>query len=224
MAQLWRYPVKSMAGERIPTADLGDRGVSGDRRLAVSELSPHPSEKQLSARDVAGILRFRAHSKSGSVEVEGPELDPVAWDDGAVSASLERVCRRRLELRPSPEGAFDDAPILLVHLATTDALSAELGAFVDPRRFRANIYLRGEGIAADGEPQLEGRKLRCGGAVLEVIRGCPRCSIPTREPDTWANWPQLLRHLVQTRDELVGVYCRVELPGQVSEGDQVELL
>ncbi len=224
VAQLWRYPVKSMAGERIAHAEVGDRGIPGDRRLAVFELAPHPSEKRLSARDVAGLLRFRANLSSGSAQVAGPELESARWDDELVRDRLSRQCRRELELRPMPDGAFDDSPILLVHLATIAALSAELGADVDPRRFRANVYLEGEGIAAHEEPQLVGREIRCGEVVLEVTKACDRCSITTRDPDTWANWPQLLRHLVQAHDELIGVYCRVKVPGPISEGDPVELL
>ncbi|MGA7361436.1 MAG: MOSC domain-containing protein [Candidatus Dormiibacterota bacterium] len=224
VAQLWRYPVKSMAGERIAAAEVGDRGIPGDRRLAVYELSPNPKEKWLSARDVAGLLRFRATLDSGSAQVAGPELELSPWDHDAVRTSLSRACRRELELRPMAEGAFDDSPILLVHLDTIASLSEELGADVDPRRFRANLYLQGEGIAAHQEAQLAGRQLRCGAAVLEVICGCPRCSITTRDPDSWANWPLLLRHLVQAHDEVVGVYCRVRVPGRIGEGDAVELV
>jgi hypothetical protein len=224
VAQLWRYPVKSMAGERIAAAEVGERGIPGDRRLAVYQVAPNPKEKWLSARDVAGLLRFRASLNSGSAQVAGPELAVSPWDHEAVRTTLSRACRRELELRPMPEGAFDDSPILLVHLATIESLSRELGSDVDPRRFRANLYLQGAGIAAHQEPQLAGRELRCGAAVLEVVRGCPRCSITTRDPDSWANWPLLLRHLVQAHDELVGVYCRVRVPGKIREGDTVELV
>ena len=33
-AALFRYPVKSMSGERLEVADLGWHGTEGDRRLA----------------------------------------------------------------------------------------------------------------------------------------------------------------------------------------------
>ncbi|HUY58039.1 MAG TPA: MOSC domain-containing protein [Candidatus Micrarchaeaceae archaeon] len=224
VAELWRYPVKSMAGERIGEVEAGTQGVPGDRRLAAFELAPDRPQKPLSARDVAGLLRFRASLSSDAAWVEGPELERSPWDDEAVRRGLSRVCRRELELRPTPAGAFDDSPILLIHLATVEALSQELGAYVDRRRFRANFYLQGDGLAAHQEPQLVGRSLRCGGAILEVTSACARCSITTRDPDSWANWPQLLRHLVQAHQELVGVYCRVQLPGQIREGDPVELL
>jgi hypothetical protein len=224
VGELWRYPVKSMAGERIAEADLGSRGIPSDRGLAAFQVGLQSKEKPLSARDLAGLLKFRASLKTGVAQVAGPELAPVCWDHESVGQSISRQCRRELELRPVAGGAFDDSPILLVYLATVAALSEEMGAPVDHRRFRANIYLEGAGILAHGESQLLGRQIRCGGAVIQATDTCARCSIPTRDPDTWANWPQLLRHLVQSHDEVVGVYCKVTVPGPVAEGDAVEVL
>jgi hypothetical protein len=225
VAELWRYPVKSMAGEGIPTAQVGERGIPGDRRLAVFEVAPNPKEKRLSARDLASLLRFRASLTGGRTQVGGPDLELVDWDDERVRQSLARVCHRELELRPMPDGAFDDSPILVVYMATPAALSDELGAEVDHGRFRANIYLSGEGTKAHGEPELVGREIRCGESlVLEVTKVTPRCSIITRNPKTWASWPQLLRQVVQAHDEVVGVYCRIKRTGLVSQGDRVEVL
>ncbi|HVC38392.1 MAG TPA: MOSC domain-containing protein [Candidatus Dormibacteraeota bacterium] len=222
VAQLWRYPVKSLAGERVGAVELADRGIAGDRRLAAFALVARRRDQPLSARDVPRLLRFRGRFRSGSAEVSGPDLEWSPWKAEAVGSRLNQECGRELELREVPEGAFDDAPILLLHQATATALTAELGAYVDPRRFRANLYLAGEGIEAHQEHQLAGRELRCGTAVLEVLGGCPRCSVPTRDPDTWASWPQLLRHLVQTHDETVGAYCRVKVAGTVREDDPVD--
>jgi uncharacterized protein YcbX len=225
VAELWRYPVKSMAGERISTAEVVERGIPGDRRLAAFELAPNPRNKRLSARDVPGLLRFRASLGSGSARVEGPALESLGWADQEVRRSLSQVCHREVELRPMPEGAFDDSPILVVYLATVAALSRELGSDVDLRRFRANLYLSGPGTTGHGEAELLGRELRCGESlVLKVDKVCPRCSIITREPGTWTNWPQLLRHVVQAHDEVVGVYCRVKTGGTIAEGDTVEVV
>lgn len=223
VAELWRYPVKSMAGERITETEVGDRGLSGDRRLAAFELGPRSKEKALSARDLASLLKFRASLNPGRAQVSGPGLEDRAWDDQSVGPALSQQCHRELQLRPVPAGAFDDSPILLLHLASAAALAAELGAPVDHRRFRANLYLDGDGIGAHGEPLLLGRTIRCGSVVLEVTRTCPRCSITTRDPDTWANWPQLLRQLVQAHEEVLGVYCRVKVPGRLVEGCSVEI-
>jgi hypothetical protein len=224
VTELWRYPVKSMAGERVKSAELGDRGLPGDRRLAAFEMGPRSTEKPVSARKVAPLLRFRASLSEECVQVAGPALEPGPWDHISVSSSLLRECGREFELRQVAQGAFDDSPVLLVHLATTAALSREMGAPVDHRRFRANIYLDGPGLEAHQEPSLVGCQLRCGTAVLEVTAPCPRCAITTLDPDTVEVWPELLRHLVWQHQEVVGVYCRVRVPGRVAEGDAVEFI
>ncbi|HUY25618.1 MAG TPA: MOSC domain-containing protein [Candidatus Saccharimonadales bacterium] len=224
LAELWRYPVKSMAGERVSVAELEVQGIPSDRGLAAFEIGPLGKEKPLSARDSAGLLKFRASLNTGTAQVAGPELEPTSWDHESVARSISKQCRRDLELRPVAGGAFDDSPILLIHLATVDSLSQEMGSPVDHRRFRANIYLQGAGIRAHGESELVGRELRCGAAILRVTDTCSRCAIPTRDPDTWASWPLLLRHLVQSHDEVVGVYCQVRGPGRLVEGDPVEIL
>ncbi|MGH7706246.1 MAG: MOSC domain-containing protein [Candidatus Dormibacteria bacterium] len=224
VAELWRYPVKSLAGERMDACEMGQRGIPGDRGVAAFELAPHPSQNWRSARDVPQLLQFRARLQAGPPEVAGPELDWTPWDQPEVRSAISERCRREMELRSMPGGAFDDSPLLLVHLATLRSLGQELGAEVDRRRFRANLYLDGPGIEPHQEPQLAGRQIRCGAAVLEVIRGCERCSITTRDPDTWASWPQLLRHVVWAHQELVGVYCRVKVEGAITVGDTAELL
>ncbi len=222
VAEVWRYPVKSMAGERVGAAEVDDTGLRDDRRLAVFELAPRPSPKRLSARDVPGLLRFRARQEAGTVLVEGPAAEPLPWDAAELRRQLEAVCRRRLELRPMPQGAFDDAPVLVLYRSTLEALSEELGSAVDGRRFRANLYLEGGGLESHQEGSLVGRSVRCGEVTLRGLKPCPRCSITTRDPDTWASWPGLLRHLVQRHDQVVGVYCGVEHGGRLQEGDQVE--
>jgi len=224
VTELWRYPVKSMAGERVRSAELGEWGLPGDRRLAAFEIGRPSSGKPISARKVPSLLRFRASLSGHGVQVAGPELDAVPWDHVSVGKSLLRACGAALELREVPNGAFDGFPLLLVHLGTAAALSREMGAPVDHRRFRANVYLGGPGLEAHQERSLVARRLRLGSAVLEATLPCPRCAMTSRDPDTFEVWPQLLRHLVWQHQDVVGVYCRVAVPGSVAEGDAVELL
>ncbi|MGH7608950.1 MAG: MOSC domain-containing protein [Candidatus Dormibacteria bacterium] len=223
LSQLWRYPMKSLAGEPLEHSQLGSSGLPGDRRVAAFEPEAAQPDKPVSARQRPALLKFRARSAGASVEVWGGDGPWAPWDLPEVAAQLGAACHTRLELRAVPEGAFDDSPILILHLATVRALGEELGRAVDPRRFRANLYLDGPGLGAYEEPGLLGRRLRVGRAVLEVAAVCPRCTIPTRDPDTWAVWPQLLRHLVQTRDEVAGAYCRIVSPGEVGVGDPAVL-
>ena len=53
--QIWRYPVKSMAGERIPTTPVGERGVAGDRAFALRQ-----DENTRNAKKFPGLMGLRA--------------------------------------------------------------------------------------------------------------------------------------------------------------------
>ena len=85
-----------MAGERIAEADLGSRGIPSDRGLAAFQVGLQSKEKPLSARDLAGLLKFRASLKTGVAQVAGPELAPVCWAHESVGQSISRQCRREL--------------------------------------------------------------------------------------------------------------------------------
>ena len=107
--------------------------------------------------------------------------------------------------------------------ASLRALGDELGAPVDVRRFRSNIHLE-----LDAEPWAEldwiGRRLRVGDAELEVVEGCERCAIPTRDPQTQDKWPQLLRLLAAEHATLFGLIARASGPAVVRDGDAAVLL
>lgn len=221
IAEVWRYPVKSMGGERVEQAEVIRSGLPRDRGIAVFDPTSRRPDQPLSARDLPGLLTFRATVSGGEVLVAGPDLPPSPWRAEAVRARLADVCGRPLEMATVAGGAFDDSPIHVVALSSVQQLSEELGRAVDHRRFRANLYLTVGGAQRRCELDWVGARLNFGELVLAVTAECPRCVITTRDPDTNHGWPKLLRHLASTRDAMVGAYCRVERPGVISEGSPV---
>ncbi|MHB8323766.1 MAG: MOSC domain-containing protein [Candidatus Dormibacteria bacterium] len=215
-AELWRYPVKSMAGERLSSIEVMEDGLSGDRRVAVFDRQSSRPQHPLSARQDPQLLNFRAVWAPDGPLVAGPGLAATRWDRSTVREVVSRLCGRDLELAEVPHGAFDDAAVHVLGLASVRQLARELGRPVDHRRFRANVYL--EGLEPDSEPAWAGHQFGLGGATLTVAAGCPRCAITTRDPDTLEVWPRLLRHVIQTRSEVMGVFCAVASPGRVAEG------
>ena len=220
-AELWRYPVKSMAGERLSCVEVTGDGLAGDRRVAVFDRRGSRPDHPLSARHHPGLLHFRATLAPGGPLVEGPGLAATRWGQPEVRERVSIHCGRELELAEVPQGAFDDSAVHVLGLASVRKLARELGWAVDHRRFRANVYLEGQGLEPDSEPSWAGEQFDLGGATLSVAAGCPRCAITTRNPDTTEAAPGLLRHLVQTRDALMGAYCLVTSPGRIVEGDQL---
>src|SRR5689334_13275551 len=60
---LFRYPVKSMAGERLQAASLGWYGIEGDRRLALRRLDDRSGMPWLTASKLPELLRFTPHGR-----------------------------------------------------------------------------------------------------------------------------------------------------------------
>jgi uncharacterized protein YcbX len=218
VVEIWRYPVKSMAGERLESCAITDRGLEGDRRWAFIDRSQNRDGKWFNIKQHAPLMTYRAR-------LSGDELHLVAPDGAAVDLRRELLPRfqeqgeRPLELRELPGENFDDSHVLIVNMASVHAFALEAGMPLDHRRFRANLYV--DGLEPEEELRWLGRVIRAGGAELEVTSRCERCKVITMDPDTTEATPELLRLLVERHDERMGVYCRVVRPGTVAVGDFV---
>jgi uncharacterized protein len=221
VAEVWRYPVKSMAGERLDSCEVAATGLVGDRRWALVDCSPNRAGKPLTIREEDQLMRYRARLADGRAEVVTPRGD-VAVMDGDLVSRLAAETSRPLTLRELEGANFDDSPILVVNLATVAAFGVEAGMEVDHRRFRANLYVKG--LAPEEELAWIGRRVAVGEAELEVVSRCERCVVITKDPDTVATTPELLHVLTQTQEACMGVYCRVTRPGRVAAGDRVSLV
>jgi uncharacterized protein YcbX len=209
VAELWRYPVKSMAGERLERCRLGAEGIPGDRIVHVEDGGGHV----VTARGRPGLLQHR-------VRLDGdgePLVDDRPWRDPDVARAVQASAGpgTRLVRWPGPE-RFDVLPLLVA----TDGAVAELG--YDVRRFRPNIVVGG--VPGLAERTWQGRRLAVGGAVIVAVDLRGRCIMTTFDPDTGAQDVEVLRRI---RRELAGTFalnCHVETPGPVAVNDPVRLL
>lgn len=216
--EIWRYPVKSMAGERLESCLITEQGLEGDRRWALIDGAPHRTGKLLNIKQHAGLMTYRSRFADGGPQVVAPDGSRQQLG-AAVLERLERESSRPLTVRDQPGGNFDDAHVLVVNLASVQLLGVEAGMLIDHRRFRANLYI--DGPEPEEEVQWIGRKIRAGEAELEVVSRCVRCVVITRDPDTTVPSPHLLELLVDRHEECMGVYCQVVTPGKVAVGDLV---
>ena len=209
--ELWRYPVKSMRGEPVDSLRVDGRGAGGDRTYAVWR-----DGRQLTARETPRLLHWAASYGGADVDPADP---PEALLSGPPGEELPG------ELRRDVRGQQDLADsLLLTTQATLQALAAELPEPLDLRRFRTNLHLR-----LDAEPWAEhgwegGRAEFENGVVLRLLHPCERCVIPSRDPETAAKWPGLIRHLARAHGNLFGLNARVEVPGRIRAGEQVSVL
>ena len=216
VTEVWRYPVKSMGGERLDACLITDRGLEGDRRWALVDGVANRAGKLLSIRQDERLMTYRARLSDHGVDVITPDGELRRLDDQLVAALAEQTARP-LTLRDLAGANFDDSPVLVVNLASVAAFGLEAGVPIDRRRFRANLYL--DGLEPEQELLWLGRRVRAGDAELEVIKRCDRCVVITRDPDTTTASPELLRILTDTHETCMGLYCEVVRPGRVAVGD-----
>jgi uncharacterized protein YcbX len=207
-----------MAGERLDSCMVTELGLEGDRQWAFVDGAPHRAGKLLNIKQHEDLMRYRARLVGGRPVVAAP--DGAIQDlDGALVKRLEVESSRPLQLRDAAGENFDDAPVLIVNLESVAAFSLEAGMPVDPRRFRANLYV--DGLEPEAELAWLGRRIQAGEAELEVFSRCVRCVVINRDPDTTEVSPQLLDLMVERHDKCMGMYCRVLRPGRVAVGDFV---
>jgi MOSC domain-containing protein len=207
--EIWRYPVKSLRGERIASAELRADGIPGDRLVQVYA----PNGQVITARNHPALLGL-----SGTLSPDGePLVEGLAWNDvRALSAVRSATWRGARLARNDGLDRFDQLPVSIA----ADGAVAALGA--DHRRLRPNFVVGGvDGLAERDWP---GRRLRVGGAVVEAVKLRARCVVTTFDPDTLEPDPTVLRRIVDVFDDLVTLDCTGVEPGPVAAGDVVELL
>jgi uncharacterized protein len=207
--EIWRYPVKSMAGELLDTADLTEAGVAGDRIVQVRAAGG----KIMTARTRPLLLRHRAALGLGSMVM----VDGRPWNSEEVGRDVEAAAGTGARLVESDlEDRFDILPLLIA----TDGMLTAVG--YDRRRFRPNLVIGG--VPGLGEREWEGGALRIGDVVIGVedLRG--RCIMTTFDPDSGQQDLGVLRRVQKEFNGRLGLNCYVITPGPISTGDAVELI
>jgi uncharacterized protein YcbX len=209
LAEIWRFPVKSMAGERLASAELRRDGIEGDRLVQAWD----ERGRILTARTRPGLLGLRA-----VVGDDGqPRVDDLPWTDPEVTRRVEQAAGPGARLRRFEQAQrFDVLPLLVV----TDGSLAAFGR--DSRRLRPNLVIAGvEGVAERG---WEGRALRIGAAVVGLADLRGRCVMTTFDPDTQEQDIGVLRDIASRFDGRLGLNALVLEPARIAQGDPVELL
>ncbi|WP_051324506.1 MOSC domain-containing protein [Candidatus Solirubrobacter pratensis] len=225
MSELCRYPVKSMAAERLESVALGWHGFEGDRRWAFVRPGLERSDfPWLTIRERADMGQFRPRLADPSrpddsrTIVETPEGDDFDVVDPRLAAALGDGVRVIKQNR----GVFDTAPVSLISAATVRAISHAAEVAPDVRRFRPNVV-----VDAGDEPYEEdawiGRVLRLGEAEMRVDQRDKRCVMVDVDPESSQRRPGLLRTIAQRRSTCLGVYGTTVTPGRISIGDPVYL-
>ena len=208
VAGLWRYPVKTLAGEPLSTATLGMDGISGDRIVRVRG----PEGVRTSRR------QYRLLGLHGTLDPDGrPRINGSPWDSPEALALVKQAAGADAWLESwTGVDRFDILPLLV---ATDGAVAAFAR---DIRRLRPNIVIGGvDGLSERAWP---GGELHIGDAIvrLDSLRG--RCPMTTVDPDTLEIDPEVLRDIGRRFGGKLALNAEVVRPGTIRVGDSVKLV
>jgi MOSC domain-containing protein len=205
VASLWRYPVKSLAGEALTAAHLTGDGISGDRVVHVA--GPRGP--------ITGRTRHRLLSVPAATGPDGiPRVAGHPWDTSEATQAVRAAAgpHAHLVAYSGPE-RFD----ILNLLIATDGAVAELGA--DVRRLRPNLLI-GD-VPADTEDQWPGQALVIGEAVIGIHSVRQRCIVTSIDPDSGAQDLAVFRRIRHRFGNQLALNAWVIRPGVIHLGDPV---
>jgi len=228
---IFRYPVKSMGGERLQTAELGWHGLEGDRRLAFQRLADRTGFPWLNASKLPELLLFiplrREEGADGNLPThvrtpDGKEL-PVFGEE--LAAEIARRHGSPVQMMQFKNGIFDDATISVIASDTVREVGRLAGQNEDVRRFRPNIVVRALRSVPFQENEWVGGVLSFGegdaAPAVSVTMRDARCMMINLDPDSAAQAPEMLKTVVRANQNNAGIYGTVTRTGRLTVGQTI---
>ena len=236
VGEIWRFPVKSMYGESIPSVLLEPEGIPSDRNWALWD---EEADKLASGKKIPKIMMLRARyaedppqsfaeHHSPEVEIIFPDKRKISSNDPDAPAILSLYLGRRVRLRArQPASIFCDADPL--HILTTASLE-HIRSFYPEGDFRTERYRPSFTIKTDpalvgfAENDWQGGRLRVGDVVIDCGLPTNRCSMPGEaQPDIVED--RKIPHTVGRHAKWnLGIYATACASGVIHVGDKVEFL
>ena len=234
VSAIFRYPVKSMAGELLDAAKLGWHGIEGDRRFAFRRLADESAFPWLTASKVPELLLYKpivlnsANDGSSPTHVRTPEGAEYGLRSDELRAEISRRHGSDVELMNLKHGIFDDAHISIINLATVQGIERESGRDVDLRRFRPNIVIESDSAEPFAEDRWVGHTLTFGegnsAAAVKVTMRDERCVMVNFDPDTVERDSEVMKTVVRLNENNAGVYSTVVQAGELRVGQILRLV
>jgi uncharacterized protein len=210
VSEIWRYPVKSLKGERLEETEITRLGIPGDRQIVVVRTL---NERFLTSRSRPKLLGLQ-----GSINPDGvPTINGHLWNSPeALQLVLEAAGEPVTLEQVSAPHAFDVLPLLVA----TDGAANYLN--IDHRRLRPNILI--DDVPGLEERKWPGRTLAIGDVRIHAEKLRDRCVMTTFDPDTQAPDPSVLQRIVRELDGSTALDSSVITPGKIRVGDAVKIL
>jgi uncharacterized protein YcbX len=234
---VFRYPVKSMAGERLEAAQLGWHGIEGDRRLALRRVNDRGGFPFLTASTMPDLVRFVPLRRDGDPgempsHIRTPEGEEFSVFGEQLAAEISRRCGTPVEMMQMRHGIFDEASLSVIATDTVREIGRLSGGRfagqeLDVRRFRPNVLVRLLRPAPFREDDWVGGALVFGdgedATAINVTMRDERCAMVNIDPDSGAIATEVMKAIVRERQNLAGVYGTVTRVGRVMVGQRVWL-
>jgi MOSC domain-containing protein len=228
---IFRYPVKSMRGERLEVAKLGWHGLEGDRRLAFRRIEARGGFPWLTASKLPDLLLFAPQRHENGeglpthVRTPDGKVLPVFGED--LAAEVGRLYGAPVQMMQLKHGIFDEASMSVIATDTVREIARLAGQPPDVRRFRPNVVVRLLRSAPFQEDGWLGGVLSFGDGddapAITVTMSDPRCSIVTLDPDSASSAPEVLKVVVRANSNNAGIYGAVTRIGQLAVGQTLRL-
>jgi uncharacterized protein YcbX len=230
---IFRYPVKSMGGERLEAAALGWHGLDGDRRLGFRKLNDHTGFPWLTAGKLPDLVLFTPlRSEDGAQEdlpthVRTPDGDELPLFSEELDSEVGRRHKAPVQMMQMKHGIFDEASISVIASETMNEIGRLAGRSLDIRRFRPNVVVRLLRPVPFQEDAWVGGVLSFGEgddapAVAVTMRDL-RCSMVNIDPDSAGMAPEVMKAVVHANQNTAGIYGTVTRIGRLTVGQKIYL-
>lgn len=233
ISAIFRYPVKSMAGEMLEVASVGWHGIEGDRRLAFRRLNDKSNFPWLTASKLPELILYKPFGlNGGNVEqlpthVRTPDGREYELGSDELRKDISARFGSDVELMNLKSGIFDEASISVITKSTVQCIERESGREIDLRRFRPNVVIESEGTEPFAEDRWVGQTLMFGegdnSAAVKIYMKDERCRMVNLDPDTAERDVQVMRTIVRLNKNYAGGYGTVVRAGELRVGQLVTL-
>jgi uncharacterized protein len=231
---IFRYPVKSMSGERLEVAQLGWHGLDGDRRLAFRRIDDRSGLPWLTAGKLPDLLLFTPQRRGNGAaqedlptHVRTPDGEELPVFGKELAAEIGRRYGSPVEMMQLNHGIFDEASISVIAFDTVREIGRLAGLSPDVRRFRPNVVIRLQQSAPLQEDEWLGSVLSFGAGddapAITVTMRDVRCSMVNLDPDSARPAPEVLKAVVRANQNNAGVYGAVTRIGRLAVGQTIIL-
>jgi uncharacterized protein YcbX len=230
---IFRYPVKSMAGERLEDANLGWYGLDGDRRLALRRVDDRSGMPWLTASRLPDLLLFAPQRHNDRAQGDLPthirtpdgEEMPVFGEE--LAKEIERRHGAPVQMMQLRHGIFDETPISVIATDTVQEIGRLVGRSLDVRQFRPNVVVRLLRSGPFQEDEWVGGELSFGkgetAATVAVTMRDIRCGMLNLDPDSARPAPEVFKTVVRVNESTAGIYGSVTRVGRLALGQTVFL-